>query len=210
MTDMNIKRVHLNEEKILLGDAEYDLLWLCKPSTFEMEKAGAKKPPVSHSLVMHFDVKGDPAFMDRLRMAWQTSGLNQKYALDRHPPDVDPGNEGLGVPVYTAILEGIDEWAAGALKNQFVLGLQDTYPSQKPKTIAEKYELGSITDSVEELSKKAQAETADGEDEDEDKEPEPTFDPHGAGLQEIPDPEAEPEYDPHSAGLQEIPDNNEV
>lgn len=197
-----MRPIPIHEETIQLGENECKIAWLCR----EMNKGmvGADDHEIFHNLVMHFHIDDDPTVMDRLRIAWQRSGLNAHYALERYPPEMDNSEDYLNVPVFTAILEHIDEWAAQALKEQFIGGLQDTY-SAKPSAQSLKADR-EFVEAPEEAGATTKAEAED----DEDEEREPTYDPHGVGLKEVPNEDAEPEYDPHGTGLQEMPDNNPV
>jgi len=178
-----MRRVPINDEEIILGGKPLQIAWLCRP--MNRGEVGTDEHEIFHNLVIHFPVDGDPAFMDRLRMAWQSSGLNTKYALERYPPEADSGDDAISIPVFTAVLENIDAWTAEALKRQFIRELKKTYPEDMEFDKVE--EMRADAKGIKGRVDEADDEDRDDEDDDDDdKEEEPEYDPHGMGLQEIP------------------------
>ncbi len=170
-----MQAVDIHEEYVILGTTRYRMDWLLR----QMNKGlpGMEGYESHHNLIFHFFGVNDPAFPDRVRMAWKASGLNTKVAIEILPPIEIEGDKGtFKTDAWDVILENIDPCYAQAVKQSFVDAMINAYRNPEQE---------------------APAEDAEAEEEG------PEYDPHGIGLvekgaeKEQPDVEENP-YDPEN------------
>lgn len=149
--------VDVHEETVLFGTTKHRMEWLLR----QMHKGlpGMDDYEYHHNLIFHFFGITDPAFPDRVRIAWKSSGLSTKIPVEVLPPIEIEGEAGsFKTGSWDVILENVDPCFADAIKKSFVNAMINAHRIEAPPTVEEEPE----------------------------QEPEGTrFDPHSVGLQDV-------------------------